>query len=244
MGRDEYTIALFQPNLQRPDNVPLEFGFQRQPPHEFSFRPSRLCLEVLPERESGTPLRYFLQDFQFVSSSDRNWPVARFDCPRLPDGTSRLRLWFQPFQSGGAQPASQTVPIADQHLNGPNSALTREIRIGEQTVQVRAWGNQQEQSITVHVSGAAPALLRELLVDLWSVDDGGNPVERLDTPVRRTFAEPVLLEAAAADSRELFCEHTFHVADRFGDAPLHFSVDAASAIFPPENHVEFTVRND
>ncbi len=245
LGRDKYSIFLFQPNLERPDMIPFEFLFERVPNNEFSFRPNRLCLEILPDPPSAEAPAYLLQDYRFVNKSEENAPAVQFASPGLTPGSYNLRLWTQPFREKRDMPSGQLY-LADEHLNGRDGALKQPQQFGNNEVAIEAWGDSVERSITIRLTSNNPQLLRTLLVDLFVEDSPGKARNGIDFEINRVFAEPVLL-ADAAESTEptpVFVEHTFFLDKRYHALPISFTVRPMDSIFGTSDFTDFPFRKD
>ena len=108
---------------------------------------------------------------------------VQFAGPRLPSGDYDLRIWYQPFQPN-TQPPASLIRLNSNHLNGASAAYTQDMKIGEDNVKIKAWGDPQERSITIKLTCQRPQVLRNLLVDLFVEDSTSNAKNGLNFAIR------------------------------------------------------------
>jgi hypothetical protein len=202
-------------------------------------------LEILPIAPSPAAPAYLLQDYRFVNKSDQNAPVVQFASPGLEPGSYTLRLWFKPFQETAELPSGQ-ISLTDEHLNGRAGALKQELHFGDTKVELEAWGDSAERSVTIRLTCVDPQLLRTLLVDLFVEHSPNKARNGVDFAINRVFAEPVLVPDSAADTdaTPVFVEHTFFLDDRYHAPPIRFVVRPLNSVFRELDFSDFSFQKN
>jgi hypothetical protein len=164
-----YEIAMLFPNTHQDENE-LSFMFRNLSRSAFTYRPKRVCLDVVPP-ENAEGFRYFLQDYNVESQHAS--PVVRF--PRIPltPGPNTLHLWVMPFsETALAFGLTEEVAINEPRtikFAGCDVALTR-----------------TSSSVEAKITGGDPETRRTLLVDLL-VTEGGSQRRVTDQRIVRRF---------------------------------------------------------
>ncbi len=183
-------------DIQRANGLLFKFAFENRSAKLFSYRPQRLCLQVIP---GGQELGYVIQDFDFISQSSYWIPVAQFVGPELEPGSYKLRLWYQ-------YEYEESFPAQRLQLPAIGDSTKTQIKIDDKVVEVEmariAEPQSSSQLVKVKLFNATPELLRSLLVntDYDHPNDGRSHINRFST--QRQFAED-----------GSFVEHVFKIAN-------------------------------
>ncbi len=181
----QYTIGMLYPDTHRQENE-LGFSFQNEDPRQFSQRPKRLGLEILPA-DNSPKHTLFLQDYNW--DIHQQTPIIRFPKAVLSPGQNSLRLWILPFSE---------KPLT----------FERVVEVGENRQTTAKWDpfdveiTRVDSRLEVKLSGGDAGARRTMLVDLlvaegsgWRRLEGARVVRRFLVDGSANFHEFDLQEA-------------------------------------------------